>query len=56
MKRRADVHTAYAMGVRLFVVDSPEETAKVAEAAPGAAVLVRLVTSGEGSDLSLIHI
>lgn len=53
VKRRADVHTAYAMGVRLFVVDSPEETAKVAEAAPGAAVLVRLVTSGEGSDWPL---
>ncbi len=53
VKRRADVHTAYAMGVRLFVVDSPEETTKVAEAAPGAAVLVRLVTSGEGSDWPL---
>lgn len=53
IKRRTDVHTAHAMGVRLFVVDSPEETAKVAEAAPGAAVLVRLVTSGEGSDWPL---
>ncbi len=53
VKRREDVRTAYDVGVRLFVVDSPEETAKVAVAAPGAEILVRLVTSGEGSDWPL---
>ena len=39
--------------MRLFVVDSIEETQKVAAAAPGSAVLCRIVTSGEGSDWSL---
>ncbi|WP_395695900.1 type III PLP-dependent enzyme [Nocardioides sp.] len=53
VKRRADVAYAAALGVRVFVVDSPEETVKVAAAAPGAAVLCRLVTSGEGSDWPL---
>ncbi len=53
VKRRDDIATAYALGVRLFAVDSPEETRKLAEAAPGAGVIVRLVTSGEGSDWPL---
>ncbi|WP_395659466.1 type III PLP-dependent enzyme [Nocardioides sp.] len=53
VKRRADVAFAAAHGVRLFVVDSPEETVKVAAAAPDAAVLCRLVTSGAGSDWPL---
>ena len=39
--------------MRLFVVDSPEETRKVAEAAPGTSVLCRIVTSGNGSDWPL---
>ena len=50
---RADIVSAAALGVRLFVVDSPEETRKVAEAAPGTAVLCRIVTSGSGSDWPL---
>ena len=53
VKRRPDVETTWRSGVRLFVVDSPEETRKVAEAAPGARVLCRLVTSGKGSDWPL---
>jgi ornithine decarboxylase len=53
VKRRADIAFAARHGVRLFAIDSPEETAKVADAAPGAAVLCRLVTSGEGSDWPL---
>jgi ornithine decarboxylase len=53
VKRRADVTFAAAHGVRLYVVDSPEETVKVAAAAPGSAVLCRLVTSGAGSDWPL---
>jgi ornithine decarboxylase len=53
VKRREDVAAAARAGVRLFVVDSPEETHKVAEEAPGARVLCRLVTSGDGSDWPL---
>ena len=53
VKKRSDVVAAAALGVSLFVVDSPQETRKVAEAAPGAAVLCRLLTSGEGSDWPL---
>lgn len=53
VKRRADVAEAHARGVRLFVVDSPAEVRKVAEAAPGSSVLCRLVTSGSGSDWPL---
>jgi ornithine decarboxylase len=53
VKRREDIAIAARSGVRLFVVDSPEETRKVADAAPGSRVLCRLVTSGEGSDWPL---
>ena len=52
VKRRSDIAFAARHGVRLFVVDSPE-TVKVAAAAPGNAVLCRLVTSGAGSDWPL---
>ena len=51
--RRDHLAQAYALGVRLFVVDSAGEVAKLADAAPGAAVLVRIVTSGSGSDWPL---
>lgn len=53
VKRREDVRFAHGLGVSLFVVDSVGEVAKVADAAPGAQVLCRLVTSGEGSDWPL---
>jgi ornithine decarboxylase len=53
IKRRSDIAFAAAHGVRWFVVDTHEETAKVAAVAPRAAVLCRLVTSGEGSDWPL---
>lgn len=53
VKRRDDVVFAAARGVDLFVVDSLEETHKVAEAAPGSSVLCRLSTTGQGSDWSL---
>ena len=53
VKRRADVAVAAGQGVSLFVVDSLEETWKVADAAPGSSVLCRLSTSGAGSDWSL---
>jgi ornithine decarboxylase len=53
VKHRRDVASAAALGVRLFVVDSVDETRKVADAAPGSAVLCRIATSGAGSDWSL---
>ncbi len=53
VKRREDVRFAARLGVDLFVVDSPGEVEKVAEAAPGSGVLCRLVTSGDGSDWPL---
>jgi ornithine decarboxylase len=53
VKRREDVRFAARLGVELFVVDSAAEVEKVADAAPGAGVLCRLVTSGEGSDWPL---
>jgi ornithine decarboxylase len=53
IKLRADIFESVGLGVRLFVVDSPEETHKVAAAAPGTSVLCRIVTSGNGSDWPL---
>src|SRR5689334_19952400 len=53
VKRRQDISFAARLGVRLFVVDSIEETQKVASAAPGSALLCRIGTSGAGSDWSL---
>ena len=51
--RRDHLAEAHRLGVRLFVVDSPGEVAKLAGAAPGSSVLVRVVTSGSGSDWPL---
>jgi ornithine decarboxylase len=53
VKRRDHVAESAALGVGLFVVDSPAEVEKVAEEAPGSEVLCRLVTSGQGSDWPL---
>ena len=53
MKRRADIDYAHRHGVGLFVADSAAEIDKLADAAPGAAVLVRLATTGAGSDWPL---
>ena len=51
--RRDHLAEAYSLGVRLFVLDSAGEVDKLAEAAPGSSVLVRIVTSGSGSDWPL---
>ncbi|MBK8755640.1 MAG: hypothetical protein IPM08_00450 [Actinomycetales bacterium] len=51
--RRADLAEVYRMGVRLFVVDATSEVDKLADVAPEAAVLIRLATTGEGSDWPL---
>lgn len=53
VKRREDVARAHRLGVPVFVVDSPQEVAKVADTAPGSRVLCRLLTSGAGSDWPL---
>jgi ornithine decarboxylase len=53
VKRRDHVAESAALGVRIYVVDSLPEVHKVAEAAPGTAVVCRLVTSGDGSDWPL---
>lgn len=53
IKKRRDIAYAHAVGVRLFVVDSGEELGKVASAARGASVLVRILVSGEGADWPL---
>jgi ornithine decarboxylase len=53
VKRRTDLAVAYALGVRLYVVDSASELDKVAQVAPRSSVLCRLLTSGEGSDWPL---
>lgn len=55
IKKRRDIAYAHAAGVRLFVVDSGEELGKVAAAAPGATVLVRVLVSGDGADWPLSH-
>ena len=51
--RRDHLAEAHSLGVRLFVADSTGEVAKLADAAPGSSVLVRIVTSGTGSDWPL---
>jgi ornithine decarboxylase len=53
VKRRVDIAFAAHLGVRLFAVDSVDETQKVADAAPGSSVLCRIATTGAGSDWSL---
>ena len=50
VKRRSDIAYAYGRGVRRFVADAAGEIDKLAETAPGSALLVRLATSGAGSD------
>jgi ornithine decarboxylase len=53
VKRRVDIAFAARLGVRLFAVDSLDETHKVADAAPRSAVLCRIATTGAGSGWSL---
>ena len=53
IKKKADIAAAYARGVRLFAFDSQAELDKLAQAAPGARVFCRILTSGEGADWPL---
>ena len=50
---RRDLVEAAALGVRLFVVDDEGQLVKVGDAAPDADVLIRIATTGRGSDWSL---
>jgi len=51
VKPVSHIRRAYAAGVRQFAFDSVEELAKLAEAAPGAAVFVRLAAFEMDSDV-----
>lgn len=53
IKKRADIAYAARHGVRLFAFDSEVELDKLAEAAPGAEVFCRILTSNEGADWPL---
>ncbi|HYN28719.1 MAG TPA: type III PLP-dependent enzyme [Dermatophilaceae bacterium] len=53
VRRRDHAAEVAGLGVRVVVVDSPQEVAKVAEVAPGSSVLVRILASGDGSDWPL---
>jgi ornithine decarboxylase len=53
IKKESDIARAYALGVRLFAVDSEAEVDKVARAAPGSKVFCRILCSGEGAEWPL---
>jgi ornithine decarboxylase len=53
VKGRSDIRHAHCAGVRLFVADSIDEIVKLSAVAPGCDVLVRLGTTGVGSDWPL---
>ena len=55
IKKERDIAEASADGVGLFSVDSPLELEKVARAAPGASITVRLSVSGAGAEWPLTH-
>ena len=49
IKKAADIAKAYQMGVRQFAFDAIEELQKIADHAPGATVICRILTNGSGS-------
>lgn len=49
VRKASEVAAAFALGVREFVTDSPEDLAVLADAAPGARVLVRVDVDDTGS-------
>ena len=56
VKRRQDIAFAARLGVRVFVVDSIEETQKVTAVAPGSMVLCRILTSEDGPEPWLLDL
>jgi ornithine decarboxylase len=53
IKKERDIARAFALGVRLFAVDSKEEVEKVARAAPGARVFCRFLFDCVGAEWPL---
>jgi ornithine decarboxylase len=53
IKKERDIARAFALGVRLFAVDSKEEVEKIARAAPGARVFCRFLFDCAGADWPL---
>ena len=53
IKKERDVARAFALGVRLFAVDSKEEVEKIARAAPGARVFCRFLFDCAGAEWPL---
>src|SRR5438270_11279673 len=53
IKKERDIARAYALGVRLFAVDSRPEVEKVARAAPGAKVFCRFLFGCAGAEWPL---
>ncbi|MEV0280207.1 type III PLP-dependent enzyme [Streptomyces sp. NPDC050610] len=49
VKRSEDIAQAFGRGVRLFAFDSAGELAKIATAAPGSAVVCRILVDGAGA-------
>jgi ornithine decarboxylase len=52
-KKERDIAAAHKRGVRIFTFDDATELAKLQRSAPGATLLCRLATSGEGADWAL---
>jgi ornithine decarboxylase len=53
IKKERDIARAYALGVRLFAVDSAPEVDKIARAAPGAKVFCRFLFNCAGAEWPL---
>jgi ornithine decarboxylase len=53
IKKEADIAYAYQRGVQLFSFDSEQELEKLARAAPGVAVMCRVLVEGSGAQQSL---
>lgn len=53
IKKERDITRAYALGVRLFAVDSTAEVDKIAHAAPGSRVFCRILCDGTGAEWPL---
>lgn len=53
IKKERDIAHAFALGIRLFAVDSVEEVEKIARAAPGSRVFCRVLTDGAGAEWPL---
>jgi ornithine decarboxylase len=53
IKKERDIALAFALGVRLFAVDSKEEVEKIARAAPGARVFCRFLFDCAGAEWPL---